>query len=274
MKRKTIVLGSVIAVLAIGGVAAAAGGGSTTTADAGTTSSSSSSSSSSAPTTPPVAKITVPALAGLTPSQATSKLGASLKIVVVGDTSNPQFGVLSQDPAAGTSVEKGTTVTVTVGESPAQAQSRRAAEAAAAKAAEEKAAAEAAAAAQAAADADLGSYQETDSHKWALVAKDPSAHVGEKYVIYGRVFQFDSATGTSRFLANTGAQQEEYAFSYDTTTMVSATDPAKLADVVEDDIVKMHVRVTGPYSYSTRIGNGNTVTAVQVNNIEVIGHDD
>jgi len=269
MSKKTLIIGGVVAaVLAIGGISAAAGGGSTTTADAGTTSS-----SSGAPTTPPLDKITVPALAGLTPTQATAKLGG-LKIVVVGDTSNPQFGVLSQDPAAGTLVENGTTVKVTVGESPAQATARQAAEAAAAKAAEEKAAAEAAAAAQAAADADLGSYQETDSHTWALVAKDPSAHVGEKYVIYGRVFQFDSATGTSRFLANTGAQEEEYAFSYDTTTMVSATDPAKLADVVEDDIVKMHVRVTGPYSYSTLIGNGNTVTAVQVNSIETIGHDD
>jgi len=262
MSKKTLIIGGVVAaVLAIGGISAAAGGGSTTTADAGTTSS-----SSGAPTTPPLDKITVPALAGLTPTQATAKLGG-LKIVVVGDTSNPQFGVLSQDPAAGTLVENGTTVKITIGESPAQATARQAAEAAAAKAAEEKAA-------QAAADADLGSYQETDRHTWALVAKDPSAHVGEKYVIYGRVFQFDSATGTSRFLANTGAHEEEYAFSYDTTTMVSATDPARLADVVEDDIVKMQVRVTGPYSYSTRIGNGNTVTAVQVNNIETIGHDD
>lgn len=271
-KNKFIIGGVAAVVLIIGGCSAAATGGSGTTA---TTAGSTTSSPSAAPTTPTVTKVTVPSLAGLTPAQVTAKLKAlGLTASPTGDMSNPQFGVLTQDPAAGTSVNPGIVVKVTIGESPEQAAARQAAEAKAAADAEAARVAAEAAAAAAAADADLATYQEIDERTWALVAKDPAAHAGEKYVIYGRVFQFDAATGTSRFLANTGAAQQEYSYQYDTTAMISATDPAKLADVVEDDIVKMYVKVTGPYSYDTRVGNGNTVTAAQVNSIEVVGHDD
>lgn len=266
-RKKVLIVGGIAAaVLAIGGIAAAASNN-----DSAAQLQAAAVSTASAPTTPPVTKITVPSLAGLTPAQATAKLSTlGLKIVVAGDTSNPAFGVLTQEPASATKVEQGTSVTVTVGESPEQATARQAAEAKAAADAEDaRVAAEAAAA-----DADLSTYQEIDDRTWALVAKDPKAHIGEKYVVYGKVTQFDSATGRSAFRANTGGEQQEYSYKYDVNTMVSTADPAQVSEIVEDDLVKMYVRVTGALTYSTTIGGSTTAPQVQINGHELLGHDD
>jgi len=114
------------------------------------------------------------------------------------------------------------TITATIGESAEQRQAR-----------------EAAAAAAAAADADRSTYQEIEDRTWALVAKDPKSHIGERFVIFGKVTQFDSATGTSTFRANTGAVQQDYSYKYDVNTMVDADNASAVADVVQDDILKM-----------------------------------
>ena len=231
----------------------------------------SASASTPAPTPPTVTKVTVPSLAGLGPEVATSKLKAlGLVASVTGDLSNPAFGVLSQDPAAGTQVAPSIVVAVTVGESPAQKTAR---EKAAADAEAARVAAEAAAAA-AAADADLSTYQEIDDRTWALVAKDPESHVGEKYVIYGNVTQFDSATGKSTFRANTGGEQQEKSYNYDVNTIISAKDAGSVADVVTDDLLKMYVRVTGSLTYDTQIGGSTTVPQAVINSHELLGHDD
>lgn len=271
-RKKVLIIGGIAAaVLVIGGIAAATGNNGSTAA--GTPAAVTS--STTAPTTPSVTMISVPSLAGLTPTQATAKLTAlGLKISVAGDTSSPAFGVLTQEPAASARVEHGSVVRVNVGESPTQASARQAAEAKAAADAEAARVAAEAAAAAAAADADLSTYQEIDDRTWALVAKDPEAHIGEKYVIYGKVTQFDSATGTSAFRANTGGEQQERSYNYDVNTMVSATDPAKVSEIVEDDLVKMYVRVTGALTYSTQIGGSTTAPQVVINSHELLGHDE
>ncbi|MCB0915279.1 MAG: hypothetical protein KDC23_06180 [Actinobacteria bacterium] len=48
-------------------------------------------------------------------------------------------------------------------------------------------------------------YATLDERTWALIAKDPEAHAGESYLVFGEVTQFDSATGTSAFRANVAA---------------------------------------------------------------------
>jgi hypothetical protein len=271
MKRKNVIIGgAVAAVLAIGGLSACG-----SASAAGDQASVSSGSSSSEETTPTVTKVTVPSLAGSVPAVAASKLKTvGLVASVTGDTSNPAFGVLTQDPAAGTQVEPGRVVSLTVGESPEQATARQAAQAKAAADAEAARVAAEAAAAAAAADADLSTYQEIDDRTWALVAKDPKSHVGEKYVVYGKVTQFDSATGTSGFRANTGGEQQEYAYKYDVNTLVGAADSGQVADIVEDDLLKMYVKVTGAKTYSTTIGGSTTAPQVQIYSHELIGHDD
>lgn len=152
----------------------------------------------------------------------------------------------------------------------AEEEARVAAEAEeAAKAAEEAAAA---AEAQAAAERlDPSTYAEVGQRDWALVVKDPDSHAGERYVIYGNISQFDSATGPDAFLATTdGIRQSEW-YEFEHNTLVSAADASILADVVESDIVKMHVEVMSSFSYETQIGGNTTVPLVAVNIIEVIG---
>ena len=148
----------------------------------------------------------------------------------------------------------------------------------AAKAADEKAAktAEAAAAAKAKAAAtvaqnDPATYAAIGKRDFALIAKDPDAHVGEKYVLYGAISQFDTNTGPNAFLARTDGEQHTYSYEYDENAFVQAENPSLLAKVVKGDLVKMYVQVVGSYSYDTQIGGHATATKVQVNIIKVTG---
>jgi hypothetical protein len=126
-------------------------------------------------------------------------------------------------------------------------------------------------AAEEAARMDPASYSEIASRDYALIAKDPDSHAGEKYVLYGRIMQFDSATGPDTFLASTDAVEHRQWYEYDVNTLVAAEDAAILAPVVEDDLVKMYVEVVGSFSYDTQIGGNTTVPQVTVRMIEVIG---
>ena len=113
-------------------------------------------------------------------------------------------------------------------------------------------------------------YAAISSRDWALVVKDPAAHAGEKYVIYSRVFQFDAATGTDSFLgfAESAAQSSDY--NYEQTVMFRG-DPAILAPVVKDDIVRVYVAIKGAYTYDRATGGSNTVPEATVGIIQVIG---
>jgi hypothetical protein len=126
-------------------------------------------------------------------------------------------------------------------------------------------------AAEEAARMDPASYAVIASRDYALIAKDPDLHAGEKYVLYGHITQFDSATGPDAFLANTDAVEHSEWYEYDVNTLVGAEDPTILAPVVEDDLVKMYVEVVGSFSYDTQIGGNTTVPQVTVRMIEVIG---
>jgi hypothetical protein len=270
--RKELVISSVV-----GGVILIVGVGACGGVQSGTATSAGPAVSPSTASTTADKKVTVPVLTGLTVKQATSKLAASgLSIAVTGDTSDPKFVVLSQSTAAGDPKE-GDTVTVVIGESEAQKTAREAAEAQAALAAQQEAERQAAAQAAAAADADLSTYTDIDDRTWQLVAKDPNAHIGEKYVIYGGVTQFDSATGTSGFRANTGGERDDSSnvsvYSYDINTIVTG-DPTALKQVVENDLLKMYVKVTGAYTYDTSIGGSATAPKVSLTSFELIGHDD
>jgi hypothetical protein len=60
------------------------------------------------------------------------------------------------------------------------------------------------------------------------------------------------------FLANVCATNEEYAFDYDTNTMLTG-DTELLSDLVEDDEFRANVVVDGSHSYDTQIGGHTTV---------------
>ncbi|WP_305091856.1 DUF2510 domain-containing protein [Prescottella sp. R16] len=157
-------------------------------------------------------------------------------------------------------------------ESPEQAEARRQADAAAAKARQEAAAAEAAKRqAEEAAKKDPATYEQLSTRDFALIAKNPAAAVGRKVVVYGRVTQFDSATGTSQFLARTAPSVPDSVYDYDQNTLIVGDTTALVENVVENDLVTMHAEVLGSFTYDTQAGGSTTVPKLQVNIIEVTG---
>ena len=118
------------------------------------------------------------------------------------------------------------------------------------------------------------SYSEITARDFQLVVKDPDSHVGETYIIWGEVTQFDAATGLDSFRANTGGVKSaiEYGWmtDYDTNSFLSG-DKELLADVVEGDCFGAKVEVVGSYSYDTQAGGNTTAPLFKVYAIDVYG---
>jgi hypothetical protein len=106
--------------------------------------------------------------------------------------------------------------------------------------------------------------------EWAKVVKNPDDHIGERYIIYGQVTQFDAATGDEGFLADTAHRNTmSYGF-FDGENTVFTGDAAKLEDLVEDDVFKASAEVLGSYDYDTQIGGNTTAPHLEVLSIKVI----
>ncbi len=118
-------------------------------------------------------------------------------------------------------------------------------------------------------------YRTLTAHGWAQIAKDPDAHAGETYIVYGEVTQFDAATGQSAFRADAGGVRQypdDIGYvSYPTNTVLDG-DAGTLSPVVENDLFTAKVEVTGSLSYDTQIGGSTTVPELQVDSITVTGH--
>jgi hypothetical protein len=100
------------------------------------------------------------------------------------------------------------------------------------------------------------------------MVKNPDSWAGRKIVVYGVVTQFDSATGSTAFRADTGPSPMTDPYDYDHNTFITAHASGMVADVVEEDMVTMFVEVQGAYTYDTQIGGSTTVPALLVNIIE------
>lgn len=114
------------------------------------------------------------------------------------------------------------------------------------------------------------SYRAVTSRDWQLVAKNPGAHKGALYVIYGRVVQADAATGTFQIRVNTDGQQVDV-YDFDINTVVTS-GLASFKEVVEDDLVTLWVSVTGSETYDTTMGGSVTAPKVEANIVEVYGN--
>ena len=106
--------------------------------------------------------------------------------------------------------------------------------------------------------------------QWAKVVKNPKAYSGQRYIIYGRVTQFDSATGTKKFRADTAhTVTTEYAF-YDGADTILTGDKDDLSDLVEGDVFRASVTVIGRYDDDTQMGENTTVPYLTVNKLKVV----
>ncbi|WFP15990.1 hypothetical protein [Citricoccus muralis] len=136
---------------------------------------------------------------------------------------------------------------------------------------EEKKKAEEAAEAERQALKDPSNYKQISDRNWTLVERAPDSHEDEKYVVYGRVTQADSATGSFAIRVDTSGSQQRRAYSYDVNTMVAAGESGMFDEVVSGDIVKLLVEVNGSLSYESTLGATITALSVTAHGVEVIG---
>jgi hypothetical protein len=125
------------------------------------------------------------------------------------------------------------------------------------------------------APAPLQPSRKITAREWQLIAKAPDSHVGERVIVYGQVTQFDATTGGEGFRANVDGvvHKPQYGYAdYDTNTLLQSDDASVLADVVQDDLFKAEVTVTGSKSYTTVMGGNITAPQLAVTKIETIGH--
>jgi hypothetical protein len=119
--------------------------------------------------------------------------------------------------------------------------------------------------------AKIDNAQPVSSRQLSKVNKNPDKYAGDVLVVYGRIFQFDAATGQCAFMANISHTPMAYDFEYEYNSMFTAgdglTDCPKLDDVVEDDIVQMTVTLEESFSYDTQAGGNTTVPKFKVEKI-------
>lgn len=116
-------------------------------------------------------------------------------------------------------------------------------------------------------------YRSLSAREFEKVAKDPDSYVGQNFTIYGEVIQFDAATGTDGFRANTGPKRLpiEYGMTSYSENSVLTGSARFLKDVVQGDVFCANVTVLGAYSYDTQIGGSTTCPSFQVGSIAVYG---
>ncbi|MFZ0530933.1 MAG: hypothetical protein WAL91_10385, partial [Propionicimonas sp.] len=119
-------------------------------------------------------------------------------------------------------------------------------------------------------------YKTLSGRQFKLLVKDPDAYIGKTYVIYGEVTQFDAATGTDTFRADTGPKKLRISYGYvdyPQNSFLSGTE-SKLKKLVQGDCFKAKVTVLGSFSYDTQAGGNTTVPLFEVNAISVYGSTD
>jgi hypothetical protein len=101
-----------------------------------------------------------------------------------------------------------------------------------------------------------------------LIAKDPDAHIGERYIVYGVVTQFDAATGPEEFLAYVDGIWHADGYEYPTNTDLVG-ESVMFEQMVEGDVFTAKIEMIGACTYDTQIGGSTTAPQLQVDSITV-----
>lgn len=120
------------------------------------------------------------------------------------------------------------------------------------------------------------SYKSLSTRQFKRLAKDPDSYIGKTYIVYGEVTQFDSATGTDTFRADTGGKKLRISYgyvNYDQNSILTG-DEKKLKKLVEGDCFSAKVTVLGSYSYDTQAGGNTTVPMFEVDGFSIYGSTD
>ncbi|WP_156516077.1 MULTISPECIES: hypothetical protein [unclassified Rhodococcus (in: high G+C Gram-positive bacteria)] len=117
---------------------------------------------------------------------------------------------------------------------------------------------------------DRQTYAAIGEREYAVLARNPDAEKGKRFVLYGYITQFDSVTGSSMFRANTSAVGGTQWYDFDLNTIVNF-DPTVGRDVVDKDIVTLYAEIMGSQTYTTTLGGNETALVLKANIIEVTG---
>ena len=114
-------------------------------------------------------------------------------------------------------------------------------------------------------------YSSITSHDWALISKNPDEHKGEKIHIFGQIDEFNSLTGTDKFLADTDGVNDLangfWSSTYLESYMVGTQE--MFSSLAKGDVFEADVTVDGSFSYQSAIGT-QVVVKLQVDNISYI----
>jgi hypothetical protein len=120
---------------------------------------------------------------------------------------------------------------------------------------------------------DPATYAEIDDATFAAIAADPTAHLGETFLLYGEVGQFDEVTGSCAFLlsADNTAQTAWEQYLVPVLAFAASGDQncAEFTGVAELSHVKLWVTVDGAYTLEFDDGP-QQVLGVAVNQVEFL----
>lgn len=118
---------------------------------------------------------------------------------------------------------------------------------------------------------DLSAFTEIAERDLAVLVKNPDATLGQNFIAYGNITQFDAATGRCGFLASISSAMKEFSYEYEYNSIHSAEEPCAILDpIVQGDSVKLWLTSTGSYSYDTQIGGNTTVPSFEVLQVELL----
>lgn len=101
---------------------------------------------------------------------------------------------------------------------------------------------------------------------YALLVKDPSALKGRVVTYRAQVFQYDSLTGTSHFLAHV----TDSGYGIWTNLIFADVNPTVAAHACDSSIIQLWGTVVGPYTYPTTLNGTNTVPEIRIEYLNVL----
>ncbi|CAN2243301.1 hypothetical protein MCEMZLE42_01089 [actinobacterium SCGC AAA044-D11] len=114
------------------------------------------------------------------------------------------------------------------------------------------------------------------SREWKLIAKNPNSAKGKNVWVFGKITQFDDATGLSVFRADVSGENKfdgKFFFGGENTMVFGKS--SILSNFVTGDIFTACVKVLGSYSYTTALTKGTLVVPkIQAKSIKLIGTTD
>jgi len=138
--------------------------------------------------------------------------------------------------------------------------------AAASSAAAAQSAADAASAAAAARAAIAGYEASAKSIPYNQLEKDPTALAGTVVTYTAQIFQYDTATTTSNFIASV----TNLGYGVYSNNIWADVDPAITGHVCADTIVRFWGSVVGPYTYTTTQNGSLTIPEITIRYIRVL----